>query len=172
MKSERLIMQLLEQKIYNAITNRLIRFIKPNLTLKQVNDIDLELVKKLKSVYGIGGIILDVDETLRKDMRDIPNCNKKWIEFMKQEFKVIILSNGYDNSVKGFANEKGIEYIGFAKKPLKKYFLESCDRMGLEPENVLVIGDNIVNDIYGAKKCGMRTATVHDVIDDKDEIEI
>lgn len=77
MKSDKLIVQLIEQKIYNVISNRLRKYIKPNLTLKEVNDIDLELLKKLKSIYGIGGIILDVDETLRKDMMKIPDCNKE-----------------------------------------------------------------------------------------------
>lgn len=166
MKSEKLIMQLIEQKIYNVISNRLRKYIKPNLELKEVNDIDLELLKKLKSIYGIGGIILDVDETIRKDMMKIPDCNKEWIKYMKQEFKVLILSNGYDSSVKNFANENGIEYIGFAKKPLKKYFLDACDRMGLNPENVLVIGDNIINDVHGANKCGMVSAIVNNVKND------
>lgn len=167
MKSNKLILQLIEQKIYNVISNRLRRYIKPNLTLKEVNDIDLEVLKKIKSIYGIGGIILDVDETLRKDMMKIPDCNQEWIKYMKQEFKVLILSNGYDNSVKDFADENGVEYIGFAKKPLKKYFLDACDRMGLNPENVLVIGDNIINDIHGANKCGMISAIVDRVKDDE-----
>ncbi len=167
MKSNKLILQLIEQKIYNVISNRLRRYIKPNLTLKEVNDIDLEVLKKIKSIYGIGGIILDVDETLRKDMMKIPDCNQEWIKYMKQEFKVLILSNGYDNSVKDFADENGVEYIGFAKKPLKKYFLDACDRMGLNPENVLVIGDNIINDIHGANKCGMISAIVDRVRDDE-----
>lgn len=167
MKSNKLILQLIEQKIYNVISNRLRRYIKPNLTLKEVKDIDLEVLKKIKSIYGIGGIILDVDETLRKDMMKIPDCNQEWIKYMKQEFKVLILSNGYDNSVKDFADENGVEYIGFAKKPLKKYFLDACDRMGLNPENVLVIGDNIINDIHGANKCGMISAIVDRVKDDE-----
>lgn len=167
MKSDKLIVQLIEQKIYNVISNRLRKYIKPNLTLKEVNDIDLEVLKKIKSIYGIGGIILDVDETLRKDMMKIPDCNQEWIKYMKQEFKVLILSNGYDNSVKDFADENGVEYIGFAKKPLKKYFLDACDRMGLNPENVLVIGDNIINDIHGANKCGMISAIVDRVKDDE-----
>lgn len=167
MESEKLILQLMEQKIYNLISNRLRKYIKPNLTLKEVNDIDLELIKKLKSTYGIGGIILDVDETIRKDMMKITDCNKEWIKYMKQEFKVLILSNGYDNSVKNFANENGIEYIGFAKNPLKKYFLDACDRMGLNPENVLVIGDNIINDVHGANKCGMISAIVNNVKNDE-----
>ena len=78
MKSDKQILQLVEQKIYSAISHRLRRFIKPNLALNQVDEINLELVKKLKSTYGIGGLILDVDETLRKNMMNIPTCNKRW----------------------------------------------------------------------------------------------
>lgn len=35
MKSDKQILQLVEQKIYSAISHRLRRFIKPNLTLNQ-----------------------------------------------------------------------------------------------------------------------------------------
>ena len=42
--------------------------------------------------------------------------------------------------------------------------------MGLNPENILVIGDDIINDIHGANKCGMITAIVDNV--KSDEIEI
>lgn len=146
------IQNLVEQKIYNVINSEFKKYIKPSFSFKEVKDINLEIVKRLKSQYGIGGIILDVDETLRKDMMKIPDCNRTWIEFMKKEFKVIILSNGIDKKVKEYANEKGIGYISFAKKPLKKGFLTACEMMGLEPENVLVIGNDIICDIYGGNK--------------------
>lgn len=163
MSSNKSILELIEQKIYNSINNQLKKVIKPTIKLKKVTDIDLYLVKKLKTEHGIGGIILDVDETLRKDMMQIPDCNKQWIEFMKQEFKVVILSNGYDGKIKKFANDRGIDYISFAKKPLSKGMKTACTKMGLEPENVLVIGDDIITDIYGGNRCGMLTAIVEDV---------
>lgn len=157
------ILDILEQKIYNVINQQLKKHIKPTIEINKVTDIDIELVKHLKSKYGIGGIVLDVDETIRKDMKQIPECNKKWVEFMKEEFKVIILSNGFDGNVKKFVNEKGIEYIGFAKKPKKTSFINACDKMGLNPENVLVIGNDVISDIYGGNRCGMLTAIVKDV---------
>ena len=153
----------IEQKIYNVIHRQLIKAISPDIKIKDVKDIDLKFVKKIKSEYGIGGIILDVDDTIRKDMMRIPDCNKKWIEFMKKEFRVIILSNGYDKKIENFANEKNITYISFAKKPSKKNFLLACEHMGLYPENVLVIGNDIICDIYGGSKCGMITTIVDGV---------
>ena len=161
---------ILEQKIMNLIDYQLKKHIHPNMKLSKVNDIDLKLVKQLKSKYGIGGIILDVDETLRKGDANIPNCNKKWIEFMKNEFKVIVLSNGIDRQVEDYFKNVGIEYMSFCHKPLKKNFLRAADNMGIEPENVLVIGDDIVCDVYGGNRCGMITAIVEDVLD-KDEVE-
>lgn len=163
MEKHKSLIRLVEQKIYNIVNSQLRKHIEPSITFEEVKQIDLELVKKLKSNYGISGIILDVDDTIRKDMLEVPDCNKKWIEFMKQEFKIIILSNGYDGSVKEFANKNGIEYIGFAKKPLRKGFLKCCEKMCLEPENVLVVGDDIIADIYGGNRCGMFTAIVNSV---------
>lgn len=157
------IIEKIEKKIYNVIHRQLIKAIPPDIILKDVKDIDLEFVKKLKSQYGIGGIILDVDDTVRKSLMKLPDCNKKWIRFMKKEFRVIILSNGYDSKIKCFANEKNIPYIYFAKKPSKKNFLYACEEMGLFPENVMVIGNDIICDIYGGSKCGMITAIVDSV---------
>lgn len=165
MKNPMRLQEMVEQKIYNVIDNKLKKFIKPSFSFNEVKDIDLEIVKKLKKEYGIAGIILDVDETLRKDMMTIPDCNKEWVEFMKKEFKVIILSNGIDKKIKEYAKKNEIGYISFAKKPLKRGFFSACDMMGLYPENILVIGNDIICDIYGGNRSGMFTALINGVRD-------
>lgn len=66
-------------KIMDLLHYVLSKFIKPDITLEKVNQLDSNAIDKLKQQYGIEGIILDVDETLRKEMKDIPKCNKKWI---------------------------------------------------------------------------------------------
>lgn len=169
-KMKKSIFQHIEQKIYNIVHNQLVKIMEPDIIIKEVKDIDLKFVKRLKSEYGIGGIILDVDDTIRKEMMEVPDCNEKWVEFMKREFKLTLLSNGYNGKIKEFANERGIPYICFAKKPLKKNFLYACNEMGLYPENVLVIGNDVICDIYGANKCGMITAIVDSVEEEKDFI--
>lgn len=168
MNKSNYILGVLEQKAYNILNTQLRKVIKPNLVLQRVTDIDLQLVKKLKSEYGIGGIILDVDDTIRKDMMDLPDCNKEWVQFIKQEFKLIVLSNGYDKKIEEFTKENNLEYLSFASKPLKKNFINSCDKLGLNPENVLVIGDDLIADIYGANKCGLVTAIVESVSEKND----
>ena len=39
--------------------------------------------------------------------------------------------------------------------------------MGLNPENVFMIGDDFIVDIYGGNKCGIITAVVNSVIEEK-----
>ena len=68
---------LLGDALYNLVDHELKKHIHPTIKLDKVTDLDLKLVKRLKSKYGIGGIILDVDETIRKDLKEIPQINQQ-----------------------------------------------------------------------------------------------
>ena len=85
-------------------------------------------------------------------MKNIPKCNKEWIESLKGKLKVIILSNGKDQKIEQYFRENGIDYIGFAHKPLKKNFLKACEKMDVSPEKVLVVGNDLLTDIYGGRR--------------------
>lgn len=159
--------ELIVDKILDLLHYVLSKFIKPDITLEKVNELDSSAIDQLKQQYGIEGIILDVDETLRKEMRDIPKCNKEWIESLKGKLKIIILSNGKDKKIEQYFQENGIDYIGFAHKPLKKNFLKACEKMNLSPDKVMTIGDSLFDDVYGGKKNNMKTALVKDVDEER-----
>ena len=125
------------------------------------------MIAKLKEEHGIEGVILDVDETIRKNMRNIPKVNQEWIQKLKGQLKVIIVSNGRDKSIKKFFEDIGIDYIGFAHKPLKKNFIKACERMNVEPQKVLVVGDHLFNDIHGGQRNNMKTALVKSVEEER-----
>ena len=154
-------------KIFSATNYVLSKIIKPDISIKNVKQLNEEEIAKIKERYGIEGVILDIDDTVRKDMNDIPKCNQEWIEMLKTQFKVIVVSNGNDNKVGQFLKEKDIEYIGFANKPLKKSFMKACEKMNIEPEKVLVIGDGLFADIYGGKRNNMKTALVNQVEEER-----
>lgn len=48
-----------------------------------------------------------------------------------------------------------------AAKPDERVFREACQRLALDPERVLHIGDHPVQDILGAARVGMRTVWVN-----------
>ena len=159
--------ELIANKIYEAVNYVLSKKIKPDIKLEDVTEINLDKITELKGKYGIEGIILDVDDTLRKDMKSIPKCNEEWLDSIKEQLKVIVVSNGLDKNMYEFFKLKGIEYIGFAHKPLKKNFIKACKKMKIEPQNVLVVGDDLIDDIYGGHKNDMMTALVKNVKDDE-----
>ncbi|XP_041476408.1 phospholysine phosphohistidine inorganic pyrophosphate phosphatase-like isoform X2 [Lytechinus variegatus] len=41
-------------------------------------------------------------------------------------------------------------------KPDKNFFLGALQDMGIQPQNAIMIGDDIVNDVGGAQRCGLR----------------
>ncbi len=49
-------------KILDLMHYVLSKFIKPDMTLNKVNELDVQAIEKLKQQYGIEAIILDVDE--------------------------------------------------------------------------------------------------------------
>lgn len=159
--------ELIADKILDLLHYVLSKFIKPDITLGKVNELNTNVINQLKQQYGIEGIILDVDETLRKEMKDIPKCNKEWIESLEGKLKVIIVSNGKDKKIEQYFKEIGIDYIGFAHKPLKKNLLKACEKMNLSPDKVMIIGDSLFDDVYGGKRNNMKTALVKDVDEER-----
>lgn len=155
------------QKLYDIINLVLSKIIIPDIKLEDVTQLDEKMITALKARYEIEGIILDVDETIRKNMNKIPKCNREWIESLKDQLKIIIVSNGRDQSIEEYFRQQGIDYIGFACKPLKRNFVKACEKMSIEPEKVLVVGNDLFYDIYGGKRNNMKTALVKKVIDNE-----
>lgn len=52
-----------------------------------------------------------------------------------------------------YATNKKAHIFG---KPNEEYFLTACKKMDLSPKNVLMLGDDIISDVDGAMKCGLK----------------
>lgn len=155
--------EIVSEKIISLAQYVVSKLIKSDITVEKLTQIDDQELEKIKQEYGIEGIILDVDETLRKEMQNIPKCNQEWIENLNGKIKIIVLSNGIDKNIEEYFKNKGIDYIGFAHKPLKRNFIKACNKMEVNPENVLVIGDSLFDDIHGGRKNKMKTLLVKNV---------
>lgn len=151
---------MLYNNVINEILDKLcINIGKPDLVLDSVNEMELEHIYDLK-LLGIKAIILDVDDTLRTNMGSIPAINREWINMINNNFKVIVLSNGKDYRIEKYFKSLGITYISLANKPLKKNFIVALDHLETKPSETLFIGNDIIADIYGAKRNDIKTAYV------------
>lgn len=133
----------------------------PSLYLDSVKNINPTLLKK----NNIKGLILDVDNTLIDYYRNLIEGAEKWCEELKNEgIKCIILSNSNKKrKVEEVAEKLNIDYIMFAKKPLKSGFKRALSKLELKPEEVAVVGDQLFTDVIGAKRMNMFSILVKQV---------
>lgn len=138
----------------------------PDLYCDSIRHIDLEMLKN----KGIQGFILDIDNTLvPMHLKDADENAIGWITELKNKgFKVCILSNAAEKRVLRFNKGIDVTAIHRAFKPAGRAFLKAAKEMGLEPENIAVVGDQIFTDIHGGNKANMFTILVRPI--DKKEI--
>ena len=137
----------------------------PNAHFKNVREITIDFLQNNK----INALILDVDNTLIDYDKNLSQETIKWAEYLKNnKIKLYILSNtNKKEKVKEVAKKLQIEYIYFAKKPLKSGFKKVQRILEEKPENIGVVGDQIFTDVIGGNRCKMFTILV-EPIEEKD----
>lgn len=137
----------------------------PNAHFNNVREITINFLQNNK----INALILDVDNTLIDYDKNLSQDTVEWAENLKKnKIKLYILSNtNKQEKVKEVARKLQVEYIYFAKKPMKSGFRKVQKILNEEPENIGVVGDQIFTDVVGGNRCKMFTILV-DPVDKKD----
>ena len=129
----------------------------PNMYQKNIKDINYKKLKKL----GIKCLIFDLDNTIALiDQHVITDDTKKLLMELKKDFQIIIISNNVTKRVKSYADYLECDFVANAAKPLSKGYQKIKNKYGLKKEEMCMIGDQIVTDIYGGNRFGMFTVLV------------
>lgn len=133
----------------------------PKAHFNNVREITIDFLQNNK----INALILDVDNTLIDYDKNLPQETIEWAEKLKNnKIKLYILSNtNKKEKVKEVARKLEIEYIYFAKKPLKSGFKKVQKILEEKPENIGVVGDQIFTDVVGGNRCKMFTILVEPI---------
>lgn len=142
------------------------KMLMPKLRVDTVYDIDLEGLY----AQGYRGIITDLDNTLVG--AKAPDATPELIEWFARVkevgFKLIIVSNNNLNRVSVFATPLDIQYVHSARKPSNVPFRKAMNMMGLTPEETMVVGDQMLTDVFGGNRLGLYTVLVLPIsIDDE-----
>lgn len=134
------------------------RHFVPSEYVKTVFDITPELLTS----KNIQGIITDLDNTLVEwDRPDATPLLIEWLKSMKDAgIQVVIVSNNNELRVKSFADPLGIPFIFQARKPMGRAFRKALAIMNVKKEQVVVIGDQMLTDIFGGNRNKMHTILV------------
>lgn len=131
----------------------------PNLHVESIYEIDLDALRQV----GISGLITDLDNTLIEwDNPQTSDELMEWVRKLKnQGFQVVIVSNNRNaKRVAFFAEKLGVYYISRAKKPTLTAFTRALDLLGLQPGQAVMVGDQLLTDIFGGNRAGMHTILV------------
>jgi HAD superfamily phosphatase (TIGR01668 family) len=123
-----------------------------------VSSIDLALAR----AAGKKALILDVDNTLvsRRDGM-IPEDVLEWLDEAKEMgFELFLVSNNWHRDILRHSRELGIPLIRKAMKPFPLANRLALRRMGVSARDTIVIGDQLMTDILGAKLAGIQSALV------------
>ncbi|HOV41174.1 MAG TPA: YqeG family HAD IIIA-type phosphatase [Oscillospiraceae bacterium] len=137
----------------------------PTIVLDSVLDINKELLDE----YGIKGLILDLDNTLAKHGSPEPEKGVAcWVEEMKKSgISMVIVSNNREERVRPFAENLGLDFVWGGKKPLASGFKKAREKMGLEFDEIAIVGDQLFTDMLGANIKRIKTIFVFPFEDEK-----
>jgi uncharacterized protein len=130
----------------------------PDQHVKSIFDITPESLKQ----KGVKGIITDLDNTLVEWDRELATPKLiEWFDDMKNnEIQVTIVSNNNQIRVGAFSDPLGIPFIYRARKPLGFAFQKALKTMGLQKNEAVVIGDQLLTDVFGGNLSGFHTILV------------
>ena len=129
--------------------------IQPDRYYSRISAIDIQadIIGK-----GFTHVLLDIDNTLlTRDTREIPDDVMEWlIRVQLAGVGICLLSNNFHGTVQAVAEGLQLPIVAKAVKPLPMAFLRALDVVGAPKDQVLMIGDQLITDVWGAHVVGLQ----------------
>lgn len=143
------------------LREKLTPYFVPDYIATSVTDIDFKALKKA----GVRFLAFDADSTLVEYRgKVIADTTMNYLEEQKPLFDgICIASNRVLKDLEPIAQSIGADLIqakGLIRKPQKKFYDRVIAHYQARPEEIAMIGDKLVADMYGAKLSGLVTVWV------------
>ena len=135
----------------------IIPHLNPKLYVHSFQDIPYENYKK----QGIKTLFFDLDNTVMSyDEKIISKENLSFLEQLKKDFNVVIVSNSGYKRVSFACIQAGYAFIHNAKKPFKSGYIRALKKASAQAKTSLFIGDQLMTDIFGASRMNIESILV------------
>lgn len=130
----------------------------PSMYQKDIYSIDYDTLKE----KGIKLISFDIDETIAGDDEEHPSKSAVTLfENLKDKgFTVVLITNAGEERAQVFSKLLGVDKIESAAKPLDSAFIRIIKENGITKNEMIHIGNSIVDDVAGGNSAGIYTALV------------
>lgn len=104
-------------------------------------------------------ILLDVDNTLALHGSQTPFPGTvEWAKHMRKAgIRLVLVSNNFKKRVEPFAAKYGLPFLSLSLKPFPAAYHRAVRRLGVEPGEAVVVGDQIFTDVFGANWAGIKS---------------
>lgn len=138
-------------------------YFKPTWMIERIYQLTPDQLAK----HNIKGVITDLDNTLIA--WDNPGGTpelRAWLQTMKEAgIPVVILSNNHHGRVKRVADQLGVLFTSDAKKPSRRGFRRAIDMLGVSQDEVVIVGDQLLTDVFGGNRLGIRSILVMPLVE-------
>lgn len=142
------------------------RFI-PDVYAKSIFTINYKKLSK----NGIKCLLFDLDNTITP-AREVVFCEKtkKLFDELKKRFRVVLFSNNFPKRVGKFGAYYDVDVACVSLKPFSYKYRYILRKYGLKKNEVAAVGDQLITDVQGGNKMGIKTVLVEPIseIDEKE----
>ncbi len=135
---------------------------KPTWMVSSIYQITPEQLKKL----GIKAVLTDLDNTLIawNNPDGTPEL-RAWLEKMKEaNIPVVVVSNNKASRVARAVKPFGLDFISRAMKPFGLGIRRAMKQLNLQPEQVIMVGDQLMTDIRASHAANIRSVLVKPIV--------
>lgn len=116
--------------------------------------------KKLKK-QGVKCLLFDLDNTLVEPDVKVPYERlRQFFETLKEDFQIIIFSNSPKKRLMPFKKYLNVDVNYSSLKPLPFSFRKIMRNYNLKKEEIALIGDQLLTDVIGGNRVGIKTVLV------------
>lgn len=135
------------------------KYFRPDYIADSITEIDFSYLQKL----GIRAVLVDLDGTVVHP-RKYEVADSISDVLRSQPLNVFIATNRQNHNLRNLKSQLHAEDVvhsrGVWVKPFARYYKNALSAVRLSPQQVAMIGDRYIQDIYGANRVGITTVLV------------
>lgn len=111
-------------------------------------------------------VLVDLDNTLDSYRLFAPSERVLTLKenFAQQGIEMIIISNNKGPRVREYASSLGVKFLSSAHKPFKKRILAYLKQNNLSPDDVMLVGDQLLTDVLCGYRAKIRVVLTEPVV--------
>lgn len=95
------------------------------------------------------------------DVKEPTERIKEWFSKARElGITITIVSNNNEKRISSFSKDLEVDFIFKARKPMGKAFIKAIKQMNIQAKETVVIGDQMLTDVFGGNRNGLYTIMV------------